>query len=276
MSDHEPKLAPENEEVSEHGLDGNTAEELMAFLDGADEMTPWAQIKAASDRLEMLDPQPAMSKEEALKKIRSVRPKGLRRVAYRQSPLRRVRHTILLVALLVIVFSIVALAVFPNLYQRVVYPDTYIVSGRIELEVTETPAEKGYASLREALMEQGQGLGDISPSWIPERFSVSSVKAEEFETFTNISATYKAEDSTGFYIRVTSYTNPLSINEKFETDEGTGKQRRIGETDYFITENNGKLRAQWSYGGCICSLYGDLTEEELLLIISSINYDKDV
>ena len=125
-----------------------------------------------------------------------------------------------------------------------------------------------YSSLQEALDDYG--IVDTSaPTWIPERFSLDSVSANAVPGFIDIGAYYSSED-TVLIINILDYKNQPQQFAQWEKDNIDPIVYEKDGTTYYLMTNMGKQKAVWITGSCECSITGDISEDELISIIDSI------
>lgn len=123
-----------------------------------------------------------------------------------------------------------------------------------------------HASLQEALADYGYE-GQIVPSWIPERFQLSEIIIDQNPVQDTFIAIYTIEESM-VKISVRSYAN--SDPEQIERSEGFVEAYEKSGIVYYIFSNYDQNRAVWINGSYECYISGDLTIEELKMILDSI------
>ena len=123
-----------------------------------------------------------------------------------------------------------------------------------------------YLSLQEVMKEDNHDI-TILPTWIPEGFNLEKIEKD----ITPIQETYFANYSNGvytFFIRVQYYlSDDLLI---IETNKDFSEIYSVGGQDYFIFNNNIQNQAIWVVDSYECIISGDLSIEEIKLIIDSI------
>ena len=125
---------------------------------------------------------------------------------------------------------------------------------------------RSYSSLQEAL-EQGNVPDWLVPTYIPEGFVLKDIKVEQ----TPMKKMYKAE-----YIRGETLLR-ITIQDYFdkspvyvEQSDGLVEEYEVSETIYYIFTDVDMVKAKWINGSYECSISGDLTIEELKMMIDSI------
>ena len=123
-----------------------------------------------------------------------------------------------------------------------------------------------YTSLEQALSETNRQDGLI-PTWIPDGFVLDNVDIDETPMQRNYVALYKnGERSINICVRFYEGKDP----ERIETNEEYVETYIAHGIEYFIYDNNGWISAAWirdSYEGYIS---GEITIEEIELMIDSI------
>lgn len=164
---------------------------------------------------------------------------------------------------------VVAEAYSPGTMERIVEWGTEVfflrpASGTMELPVA---SENGFLSLQEALDHYGV-LGAVIPTRVPKRFALSKITVVEADGAVVLSGRYVAEDDTIILIRVAIGPEETYV---FENELIDGHSiYEVNGIAFIISHNFDEQRATWSTNGCICSLSGDITEEELKGVLDSI------
>lgn len=132
------------------------------------------------------------------------------------------------------------------------------------------PNTDGYSSLAEAVA--GIGMDDVdTPIWIPARYSIKDLVAQELPTYMTATAVYVADESE-LIVRISYYSETDTMpdfNFEKNDDNKQNKVTRNGIT-YHYTENYEVLRVTWKDGKCLYSLLGEVSREEMDQIINSI------
>lgn len=123
-----------------------------------------------------------------------------------------------------------------------------------------------YTSLQEALDAYGIDQ-KIAPKWIPEEYKFVEVEAFVNPFEKSIYAIYgKADLSIQISIRQVTGGEP----EQIEKSEGFIEIYEVNDIHYYIFQNNKRIQALWVLDDCECLIAGDLTIDEIKLIIDSI------
>ena len=135
----------------------------------------------------------------------------------------------------------------------------------ITLHPLEEGEEAEYDSLQEAL--DAFGIKEqLAPTWIPERFELESVVAENVFGNVNIFADYIDK---GEY---------LMIRYREITSDTTGAEQKgakvtvvsYGGLKHYLMPNSDQYRVSWQNGELNCSINGTVSKEEITDIITSI------
>ncbi|MBQ7329428.1 MAG: DUF4367 domain-containing protein [Oscillospiraceae bacterium] len=124
----------------------------------------------------------------------------------------------------------------------------------------------GYESLQQALAETNRG-NELVPTWIPDRYTLMDITVEENPMRKNYGAIYLGTDGM-LMITVQSYIG--SDPEKIEINEDLLELYTVADNEYYIFSNVDQLRAVWISGSYECSISGNITMEEIKLMIDSI------
>lgn len=123
-----------------------------------------------------------------------------------------------------------------------------------------------YGSLAEALeiMEED---ANIVPTWIPDGYELTEIKVIDNPMRRKYFAVYQCEDN---YLKITVQVYLSSYPEQIEQSDGyisTIEQKGIS---YYFFQNNDMLRVAWINGTYECYISGELTVEQLIQMINSI------
>lgn len=123
-----------------------------------------------------------------------------------------------------------------------------------------------YDSLRKALAEAGETFQGV-PTWIPDGYNLLDITTEENPMRKSYIAIYTGENGM-LMIAVQSYIG--SDPEKIEINKELLEIYKAAETEYYIFSNVDQLRAVWINDSYECSISGNITMEEIKLMIDSI------
>lgn len=184
--------------------------------------------------------------------------------------LRRLAATAAAVALLIVIpFSTKALTLeeIMEIFGRWAKETFSFVSSK-NTEVSEPSPEDqdDYLFLQE-LLEENNRDSSMVPTWIPSGFSLEKIEKD----VTPIQETYSARYVKGdlfFRIRVQNYLD--DDFQKIETSQEYSEIYSVGNQDYYIFHNNKQNQAVWVRGTYECIISGNLSIDEMKLMIDSI------
>ena len=117
------------------------------------------------------------------------------------------------------------------------------------------------------LLKDGEHDADIIPTWIPDGFILEKVERDA----TPIQEVYRAFYLNGnkeLRIRVQTYLT--DDFQKLEIEEGYSEIYTVAGIDYYIFENMEQNRTVWVTGIYECVISGDLSIDEIKMMIDSI------
>lgn len=123
-----------------------------------------------------------------------------------------------------------------------------------------------YTSLREAL-EEGEITTALAPDWFPGGYELVDIKVD----IKPLQTAYKAIYTNGeqeLRITVRDYLDDVPVY--VEQSDGLVEEYEVAGVTYYLFENNERTQAAWIVNSFECSILGDLTIEELKLMIDSI------
>ena len=123
-----------------------------------------------------------------------------------------------------------------------------------------------YASFQEAL-EKGNITINLVPTWIPAGFDLANISIEDKPLQIGYKAKYEDGDRT-VIITVQDYLG--KVPAYVEQSDGLVEEYEVAGVTYYLLENNKRTQAVWIVDSFECSILGDLTIEELKLMIDSI------
>ena len=126
-----------------------------------------------------------------------------------------------------------------------------------------------YESLQEAL--DAYSISEsIAPTWYPANFKMSEIKILSTSIDLKFRATYEAEEK---FIAVTIWqyeSAEAAGREAFEKDDLTVSTYKSGGVTHYLMTNEGQMKAAWTNQNMVCSISGDLSEDELKKMLDSI------
>lgn len=123
-----------------------------------------------------------------------------------------------------------------------------------------------YASLREAL-EKGEIITALAPNWLPSGYELVDIKVD----IKPLQTAYKAKYTNGeqvLRITVQDYLDKIPVY--VEQSDGLVEEYEVAGVTYYLFKNNERTQAVWIVDSFECTILGDLTIEELKLMIDSI------
>lgn len=151
---------------------------------------------------------------------------------------------------------------FVATHEETVLSDTYFSTSILQTAKFDTP--------QDALDTYGV-TQKILPTWFPEGFSFSgsdiytldAIKQNEFSFF------YSNSDSSIFLLFI-QHTDDLTGNSKYQKDIGPVEEYQVGNNLYYLYTNAGQSCASWCVDNMECSIYGDISMDELKEMVHSI------
>lgn len=146
--------------------------------------------------------------------------------------------------------------------------ETFSFVSEEHVEMSEpTPTHKEeYVSLQELLADCKRDAS-IVPTWIPEGFVLEKIERDMTPVQEVFVALY-LDGVKELTIHVQSYLQ--GDPERIEINEELVEMYETSEAEYYIFLNNEQIRAVWIKDSYECYIAGDLTIEELKLMIDSI------
>ena len=123
-----------------------------------------------------------------------------------------------------------------------------------------------FDSFQEAL-EKGNMPAGLVPTWIPDGYKLVDISVERSPKKKTYSAKYEDGDQV-LRITVRDYLDGIPVY--IEQDEGLVEEYAVsGNTYYFFTDTD-LSKASWINDSCECSIFGNVTIDELKMMIDSI------
>ena len=126
--------------------------------------------------------------------------------------------------------------------------------------------ERDFLSLQEMLHENNRDAS-IVPTWIPEGFTIEKIEKNSSPLQEFFNARY-SNGTKVFFIRIQNYLD--DDFQKVETEKDYSEIYTSSGVDYYLFENAGQYRAFWVVNSYECNISGDLTIEEIKMMIESI------
>lgn len=123
-----------------------------------------------------------------------------------------------------------------------------------------------YESLQEAL-ELGEITTPLAPTWFPTGYELVDIKIEQ----TPLKKTYQAKYTSGDKkLRITVREHSTSDPVYIEQSEGLVEEYETAGITYYLFSDINVVKAVWINGSYECSIFGNVTIEELKTMIDSI------
>lgn len=133
-----------------------------------------------------------------------------------------------------------------------------------------TYCEALHDTIQEVFDTQGI-LGEFVPTWYPDGYNVASVKTSEDALGQSIDITLLNESLNAFSIRLDRYNQNTYIDSQtFEIEAQSVEKYKSNGRNFFILINDDSVVASWSDGITVYTIWGELDEESIKLIIDSI------
>ena len=123
-----------------------------------------------------------------------------------------------------------------------------------------------YNSLQNVL-EEGKITASLVPNWFPDGYELADINVERKPLQIAYKAIYTNGDKE-LVITVQDYFDRVPVY--VEQSDGLIEEYEVAEVTYYLLENNKRTQAVWIVDSFECSILGDLTIEELKLMIDSI------
>ena len=180
--------------------------------------------------------------------------------------LRTLAATVAVVAL-ILLSSVTAKAFGWDIWDAVIKwtEDTFHISIG-DINGFETDGDTPFTSLLDAL-ERNDVTINLVPTWLPDGYTLTSITVEE----TPLQKTYTAiyhNDALSLHLVVFEYVNIAP--EYVEQGEGLIETYERDGIKYYIFSNYDKMRAVWINGSYECYISGNLSVDELKMMIDSI------
>ena len=125
---------------------------------------------------------------------------------------------------------------------------------------------RAYDSLQVAL-EQGNVPVSLVPTWIPDGYEITDVTVERSPQ----KKTYKAKYKNGEQTLIITVQDHLNKNPVFvEQSEGLAEEYEVLGIIYYLFTDVNVMKATWINGSYECSIVGDVTIDDLKIMIDSI------
>ena len=143
---------------------------------------------------------------------------------------------------------------------------SFVSSGNADASEPSPEDQGGYISLQELLLEEMHDPSMV-PTWIPEGFTLDKIEKDSSPMREIYTVRYMNGIDT-ILIQVSSYLSEDIRNHEIEND--SVEIYTHNGIDYYIFENDGQLRVVWVVDSYECLISGDVSIDELKMMIDSI------
>lgn len=123
-----------------------------------------------------------------------------------------------------------------------------------------------YASLQEAL-EKGNVAVSLAPTWFPDGYELTDITVEQSPLQRRYRATYMNGEQT-LKITVQEYLDKIPVH--VEQSDGLVEEYMVSGITYYLFSDIDVVKAVWINGSYECDIMGNVTIEELKMMINSI------
>lgn len=123
-----------------------------------------------------------------------------------------------------------------------------------------------YASLQDAL-ERGGTTTPLVPTWFPDGYELTDIRVEQTPLKKVYNALYKSGEQT---LRITVQDHLDGQPIYVEQSDGLVEEYTVSGITYYLFENNKRTQAVWIVDTYECCISGEVTIDELKMMISSI------
>lgn len=154
-----------------------------------------------------------------------------------------------------------------NIFARWAKETFSFVTDESLVENEPSPQYDGeYSSLQDVLRANNRDV-DIVPTWIPEGFVLERIE-KDITPIQEVYVAFYLNNENELTIHIQSYLE--GDPEKIEINEKLIEMYSFSDTPCYLFSNNKQIRAIWVKDSYECYIAGDLTIEEIKLMIDSI------
>ncbi len=143
---------------------------------------------------------------------------------------------------------------------------SFVVNDTPEDTEPATDDAQQYTSLQEVLAETDQAT-DFVPTWIPDGYILKDITVDENPMQKVYIAMYRNADA---FIMITVESYMEFDPEKVEVNDDILEVYEASGAEYYIFSNNQQLSAAWIKDSYECYISGNMTIEEIKMMIDSI------
>lgn len=127
-----------------------------------------------------------------------------------------------------------------------------------------------YASVQEALNELAIQEA-IVPTWLPDGFRLEAIETSVMQNSTKIRATFKGDDDRKFRFTIRHFSTVEDASKAdIEKNEDNVEAYTVDGIPHYILSNTENKKVTWLNNSTLSIISGDLSEEELKIMINSI------
>ncbi len=112
---------------------------------------------------------------------------------------------------------------------------------------------------------------ELAPTWCPTGFAASEPQTRDGDSNVSIQISFTNSDEKTFFISISRYTSTEFLNDRrFEKNDPSAEAYTSQGKTFYIFSNTDSISATWADGALSESIWGDLSVDEVKLIIDSI------
>ncbi len=147
--------------------------------------------------------------------------------------------------------------------------DTFHFSAPAQTDDAQAAPDREYANLQEALNSYDIPV-PVVPNWYPPGFERTEIKVFPTSDSVKVQAVYENGEK-GFIITIRRFETSEDVQSgTFEKDNSSVAPYEIDGITHYILSNYDQRSAIWTNQNIMCSISGNLTEDELKQMINSI------
>lgn len=174
-------------------------------------------------------------------------------------------------ACLVLVFSLTTTAnafSFRDVWDAVVNwaQETFSFSMGVEVSEPKADSDLKYESLQDALSKNARATHFV-PTTVPDGYALDNIVVDRNPIQDTYIAIYKSNDN---MLKISVKTHVSDSSEQIEKSDNLIETQQLSGITYYIFRNNDQLRAVWLVDEYECYIAGDISLDEIMLMIDSI------
>lgn len=131
----------------------------------------------------------------------------------------------------------------------------------------EHPGGVTYKEVQETV--EGLTIQHVLPNWYPEGTVLEEMEINDLLNGTSVDVLFSLGEDV-FSLSISVYDTKQEGTAQYEKNEGYVEPYYVNHVPHYIMENMGRRTAAWQNGNTENAIHGDLTVEELKLMIDSI------